>query len=573
MSELENQDIQDVAALVNSDGGSIQESEAVLALLRTKTGTPIVPYVNTATLAEPGVVKPDGLTTSVAPDGVISVIGGGTGSSSCGIPTSVCKNLSVRKNGNRVYLKWQDPGDTIVDGQTLATWAGTKIVRKIGDYPVDESDGDVIVDNTIKNQYLENAFEDTITAGSDVYYSAFPYTTNGCYCYNNKNKFRNAIIYEFTINPNDSNPATRVQYPAGCVNERFTPAKMNYGNGFSYGDWEHAFFMPRPVMLRTDGTVDYELNKNDFSYRADGVTRSDISNQNYDGNAMIEFPQVWLKFVMDGTLQHVYISNVQVDDSYHCYTHYNKNGVLLDNIYIMAYQPCNVSNKLRSLSGKGIMTRQSGTTEIAYAQANGGGWNLWDYGEWQMLQMLGTLISKSTDFQTVFGYGRGGGDNNTTGECDANGMFYGESPTASSKVKFFGIENAWGNYWKRMNGCVYNTTDGLKYKLCDYTADGTAVLGYNTTGEGYKTHQTFTGSSGGYISKMDINADGLFPTVASGSNTTYFADGLWWANNGFACVGGDYDAGALCGGFCLSLSNAVSYGSGAFGGSLSCKPL
>lgn len=38
---------------------------------------------------------------------------------------------------------------------------------------------------------------------------------------------------------------------------------------FSYGDWENAFFMPRPCMLKYDGTVDYYLDPNDYTKRVD----------------------------------------------------------------------------------------------------------------------------------------------------------------------------------------------------------------------------------------------------------------------------------------------------------------
>ena len=346
---------------------------------------------------------------------------------------------------------------------------------------------------------------------------------------------------------------------------------MDFTNGsFNYGDWEHAFFQPRPVMVKSDGTVDYELYKPDFRYKADGTTLSDVANQSYDGNAMIAFPQVWFKFEMDGTLQHVYIANKQVDPSYQCYTHYNRLGVLLDEIFIMAFQPGNISNKLRSLSGISIMTGQSGTTEIAYAQANGNAWNIMDYGEFNMIAMLLTLMGKSTNVESVYGCGRYSGANATTGECIADGMFYGTN--ANGRLKIFGIENYYANYWKRCNGCVY-TASGMKYKLCDYTTDGSTVIGYNTDGSGYLTHQTFSGSSGGYISQMLLTEKGIFPTVASGSATTYFCDGLWWSSGGFAFVGGGYNNGSLDGTFCLYLAYAVSYGAGDIGGSLSCKPL
>ena len=58
---------------------------------------------------------------------------------------------------------------------------------------------------------------------------------------------------------------------------------MDYDNdSFDYGSWEDAFFMPRPCMLKSDGTVDYYLDPDDYSKREDG-TASDISNQRNSG--------------------------------------------------------------------------------------------------------------------------------------------------------------------------------------------------------------------------------------------------------------------------------------------------
>lgn len=573
MSDEENlMDIDSVDALETDESGSA-ETSAVLAYLKNKQGTIIVPYVNAADENELGVVKPDNVTLQSV-NGTLSVIGGGSGSDGSGIPPSNCKNLTIKKSGLNYSLKWQDPDDTILDKQTLSSWGKTVIVRKEGSFPADIDDGDIIIENTTKDAYFETALTDTVeNANSDYYYKAFPVSLNGAINYNAKNNFTEAIIYEFCINPNESNPAARVTYPAGCVNENFTPAKMDFANGsFNYGDWEHAFFQPRPVMVKYDGSVDYELYKPDFRYKADGVTASDVANTNYGGNAMIAFPQVWFKFEMDGTLMHVYVSNKQVDENYHCYTHINKNGVLLDEIFIMAFQPGNISSKLRSLSGITILTNNSGTTELTYAQNNGACWNLMDYGEFNMIAHLLTLMAKSTNVEAVYGKGRDSNNaNSTTGECISNGMFYGTS--ATGKLKIFGIENYYANYWKRCNGCVYNTTDGMKYKLCDYTTDGSTVIGYNTDGSGYLKHQTFSGSSGGYISQMRLTANGIFPTVASGSATTHWCDGLWWANGGFAKVGGSYGNGSLDGAFCLDLYIAVSYSYADIGGSLSCKPL
>jgi hypothetical protein len=188
-----------------------------------------------------------------------------------------------------------------------------------------------------------------------------------------------------------------------------------------------------------------------------------------------------------------------------------------------------------------------------------------------MLQHLQILMTKSLNSQSKFGKGRDSNNANaTTGECITNGMFYGTA--ATGKMKAFGIENLYANYWKRCNGACY-TSSGFMYKLGYDTSDGSTVTGYNTTGTGYISGGTFSGSSGGYYSKALLTSKGLVPSVVSGSSSTYFCDGVWWASGGFACVGGSYGYGARGGLFALYVSAAVSASSGDVGGSLSCVPL
>ena len=63
------------------------------------------------------------------------------------------------------------------------------------------------------------------------------------------------------------------------------PASMR-STTFDYGSWKNAFFMPKPCMLKSNGKVDYYLDPNDYTKKLNG-TASDISNPNYDGNAMM----------------------------------------------------------------------------------------------------------------------------------------------------------------------------------------------------------------------------------------------------------------------------------------------
>ena len=579
MSELENQDIQDVAALVNSDGGSIQESEAVLALLRTKTGAPIVPYVNTATITEPGVVKPDGITTSVAPDGVISVIGGAGGSDVVGIPPSNCTALRKKVNGSTVALKWRDPDDTVIDGQTLCTWARTVIVRKQGSFPNDIEDGTIICENTTRNAYNITELTDT-PGGDDFYYRAFPVSVNGAVNLDPHNKF-GAVVYEFIINPNDSNPATSVSY-AG-ENAEFKPAFMDYTKGeFNYGSWKDAFFIGlfRPCMLNIDGTVKHYLNPNDFSVQADGVTPSDVANTAQAANAMVEVGQIWIKEENIGGRIHISIANEKISNDYDCYTHLRKDGTYNEYYYRAIYDGSNISNKIRSLSGQAICKNVAGNTQISYAQANGTGWNVDEWNFRRLINYLLVLMGKSLDTQTVFGTGRysGGSQNNNnqikTGTMDSRGMFYGDN--ANGGVKVFYMENWWGNIWKITNGIIQKAGKML-YKMCEGTHDGSSTVNYNSDGTGYiDSGVTNTGTiTQQHLRNMTLVPHlGLVPTnTAGGSTSTYYCDS-WWSNSsvvGFARFGSYPLNGLSVGAFAFDVYNAVSNSDWSYGVALSYK--
>lgn len=63
-----------------------------------------------------------------------------------------------------------------------------------------------------------------------------------------------------------------------------TPAGIGE-NGFSYGDWQNAFFMPRPCMLKYDGTVDYYLDPNNYEIKAEEST---FSHSDYKAVEYIE---------------------------------------------------------------------------------------------------------------------------------------------------------------------------------------------------------------------------------------------------------------------------------------------
>ena len=370
---------------------------------------------------------------------------------------------------------------------------------------------------------------------------------------------------------------------------------MNYTTGaFNYGSWEDAFFMPRPCMLKSDGTVDYYLDPDDYTKKEDG-TASDIANTAYDGNAMMEWGRngrkIWLKIQpsSDGHSAKVWIANNQVDSKFHDYSFHNCKGESAEHFYTPIYNGSVISSKMRSLSGQTVSKTLTGTAEITAAKANNPStdelWNIECFADRLLINMLLVLMGKSLDTQTVFGQGLNANgseainDGFTTGVHNAKGLFYGTNSgaaaTYTNAVKVFGMENYYGFQWRRTNGLILSS-GVTKYKLTYGTEDGSAATGYNTDGTDYKdVNVTPSGTSGGYISAAKFTEDGMFSDIMSGSASTYFCDGTWFNTNSnrFALFGGRSSNGALVGAFFLDLDAAVSGANWYFGASVSCKPL
>ena len=496
-------------------------------------------------------------------------------------------------------LKFEEPDDTIINGQVACIVEKVIIRRKLGSVPTDETDGDLVLEvkrkdfGTYKNEY----YVDTALSpsNSDVwYYKAFPMSTTGFYNSSTANetegiKCKNYNLFGFKLDQNESDPASMITYLSDCDNKYYKSAKMNYTTDiFDYGDWGDVWFIKnlKPCMLKYDGTVDYELDKDDYTKKLDG-TASDVANASYGGNAMVGIPKVYWKIVDNGdNTANIYFSDKQVDTDFHCWSHIDNNGNEIDYCYMPIYNGSNVNNVLRSISGKAPIANQTADTEITYAKANNTGsdiiWYTELFNDRMLINLLLLLIGKSTDTQTIFGAGNNNSyvsNSNTgvknTGTMNAKGLFWGNQDNVSG-VKVFGMENWYGNQWRRIGGWI-NDKGTQKIKMTYGQSDGSTTDGYNTTGSGYISiaNSTPSGTSGGYISKMIVSNNCLIPTVVSGSSTTYYCDGLWFNNSqvDYAFVGGGSDYASFVGALCSSLSNASSVASWDIGAALSCKPL
>ena len=409
-------------------------------------------------------------------------------------------------------------------------------------------------------------------------------------------------VYGFHIDGSESDPAAKVTYLKDAIGA--VPAKMNFTSGtFSYGSWEDAFFLPRPCMLKSNGQVDYYLDPDDYSKKADG-TASDIADTSYDGNAMMEWgrngKKIWLKIVPDSNHlgASVYIADHQADPDFHDWPFHNSAGQSMDHFYTAIYNGSVISSKMRSLSGQQVSKTLTAAAEITAAQANNPVaanvmWNTELHCDITLINMLLILMGKSTNTQEVYGQGMTTGGSEAvndafrTGVHNAKGLFYGTNDGAVSSgsygnaVKVFGMENWWGFQWRRYQGHVM--VDGVQKVKDTYgTEDGSSANGYTVggvpTGEGYKATgaTTLSGTSGDYIINEYFTEDGMFPAGAlGGSSSTYYCDACWYNNSGVRVPlrGGNSGDGAMGGAFSAYLHSDASSASWSIGAALSCKPL
>ena len=477
-------------------------------------------------------------------------------------------------------------GETIIvkfGGNTVATTAfdvtghATVYVTEIGNYSITANSSKGLAAGSV----TVSAFHTTETVNLEPYH-----------------------VYAFQINMSDSNPATCVtpyESVYGCENLTFTPAHMDFANDvFDWGSWTgDEFFFPKPCMLKYNGTVDYYLDKNDYTKKEDGVTPSDVADINYGGNVMVEFPTIYFKRWQNGDVCYCIISNKQLDADFHAYAHHDKNGDVLPYIYIAAYDGVYDGTRLRSISGKGpsnndaltsgyIMCKATRQQAVSFAQANNSslgsnheGHYTWHKADLNMIQDLLFLLGMNTNIQATFGRGRDHGYvsiSNTgqvaTGSMNTKGMFWGENAGAAG-VKVFGIENFWANIWKAVAGWI-NANGTQKTKMTYGKEDGSNVIGFNFDGTNYVSISgaTPTGTSGECISKYKYSKEGFVPYTASGSDSTYVADGLWFNNsqNNYALAGGDSNKGMLrCGALSTLLYYTTSISYWTTGAALSYK--
>lgn len=218
-------------------------------------------------------------------------------------------NESFEPEDQRITICWTDPSDVMIGSATLATWSGTKLVRKTGSAPTSETDGTVVCDSKNRSEYATNGYVDSgLTNGVTYYYGIFPYTTTGLYNYSVTGSETPAvqtlsiyldiegakndhILIKQNLSDADEDAIQEIYFTSGATSEEDVfvevPAPGTY------------YFVSKVAKSTTDPTQDYTKSvtlsqSSNHVYVFPSKTENDKSNMLYwYGNEFVENTGGW----------------------------------------------------------------------------------------------------------------------------------------------------------------------------------------------------------------------------------------------------------------------------------------
>ena len=332
------------------------------------------------------------------------------------------------------------------------------------------------------------------------------------------------IVYGFSIAVGTADPDARVTYPQtvfGQTNAAYgkTPC-TNTSNSF-----------------KINGFADCELISGIKRQTYSGGKWTDVSDKckAVAGSASNEvytyIPTWYMKMTNDGTNIICAFSMEQIDSTWKDYA--GSVGSNHVGHFRVGCYAC--KSDFKSYSGQ-PKVNTSITDFIAGCKKLGTGYDIMTWYQWTYLAALAVLLYKSTDLQAAMasGYVSGSSVQSESALTFTNdyGMAGTPGNSGTMQMAFFWIQNLWGNMRQFVGGVKTNSS----YKLMTQTSYSSV-----TESEFTKVTPEVGVSLDGYITKVAGTTDaGFFPTEASGSGTTYFADSGYVYSSYFPSVGGGY---------------------------------
>lgn len=477
-----------------------------------------------------------------------------TGGSGSGIAPNNVSDINLKTGNTKLTITWSDPSDTIIEGQTLSTWKGTKLVQKVGSYPENPKDGTLLLDNQVRDKYKTNGFEVTgLTNGETYYFALFPYSDTGVTNLNTANRISGTPQSYRTmtaiIDLSNSNPLSSVTYADDATG-------MTKGSDA----WDD-FLGHYPVLLDASGNELGKLNPNNYAQYEDGTDAPINVLGSYD--VMVAFPKRGLKISTANNKVTISMTDDPDNADFKYYAHSYGSHNNCDLVYVGAYKASVSNNKLYSCSGQSPLVSQTIGTFRTYANNRGEGYEQMTF--YVRTFLCCAYILRFGNLNSQAAVGRGFVDGNdaatTTGQTDEKGMNWGET-TGKYQSKCLGIEDLWGNVHEWVDGIFSSSTRNILTAI--YNSN------MNDTGSGYKDNgQGATSNIGNYMSAPQGTTEtGFVPKEVSGSATTYFCDYASLYASSIAYAGGGYGNADGAGVFRLDVFYSASSSSANVGGRL-----
>ena len=458
------------------------------------------------------------------------------------LPDIPYKKIKATKQGINIF--WSDPPNAIINNNQVKEWYGTILIKKIGSPPLSYDDGEILIDNIIKDKYKDNPYIDTnIEIGQEYYYGLFSYDQNGVYNTSFANIMHTtgtsleSLTYSFILDLDESNPDNNITY-ADDAEEYTTPES-----------WDDSFLFNaiKPCVLK-DGQVNYYLDPNNYDLKEDG-TPSDLTGS--DGDVMVEFPPLFYKVETIENRKLKFLIRADYEDLVNneewCKAHLNyidklKYGKkLYHSVYIATTNNNNNNTVLSVATNQKVFIQERITNLINRVKAKGANVFLTGIFDFNLLTILCFLRFKTTNLQKIFNLEKFVNITTqnkieyTIGSLKTGGLFSGcGSDSPQEAIKICGIEFF-------CNGYVKNNdikTPGLMANIqCDVYGGkkfiyyisrpkmlelGAGVYRSNTDDHLYYTDN----ASWGYINDFEFSPDaGIIPKITTeqpnSTNNTY----------------------------------------------------
>lgn len=358
----------------------------------------------------------------------------------------------------------------------------------------------------------------------------------------------------------------------------------------------------RRCLLNDDGTVNYYLDPNDSTLKADG---SPANLDGTDGQVVVEMVKCYVRFsklfngdvkreiseyprsgfvlhpafVKAGTgwqydpeVKMWHCTNITEErgvthvGAYHASVYDTAASQYIDGLNLDANDSRvdYTSDILASVSGRYPMVGVTRAQMRQLASNRGAGWHQWTFWQWSLIKLLFFIEYGGFDGQALLPAGNSnvssGYLDSSNNQTDSPHSVAGKSNTIGNGsggvdsanrdtawMSYRGIENFWGNAWQFVDG--FNMNDWIWYVSNDPStfADDTTT-GYNQLGEAAP-------SSNGYIRNVQHETLGDVPADSSGNSSTAFAD-RYYQRSGWrmALVGGTAASGATGGPSCVNVA-------------------